>query len=269
MRFLFIAGLVLVFSPVANGQPTARELITKFEKAIRAEKTSESVPYLAKARSAYFTYSLVDGRLQGKVTYLNETLMGYTNNADKMRKETVMLIGIVPFRYTEAVDGESGWSQMNDSKPVVMSKGLLRARKARDTQIDIVLGLESFDPNTWELSKPVSAEVRLQEAWEFEARAKELEPITLSFAKGSGLLLRLKAKAVDYDLMAGAAEEAKVKSFSREAHFYDWKKAGSRLFPGMVDIFQDGVLWKKTEFVDLSFPKAHDAKLFVMPQEKK
>ena len=52
------------------------------------------------------------------------------------------------------------------------------------------------------------------EAWELEARTSGLEPLTLSFAKESGLLVRLKSKATDFALLPGA--EAKPESFQRD-----------------------------------------------------
>ena len=125
-------------------------------------------------------------------------------------------------------------------------------------------------PEHWKFSDPrrKCACGRDAECWELNATTKDLlDPITLWFSKQSGMLMRLKTKATDFALLPGA--EAKVDSFTRDLHFYDWKKVGGAMLPGHLDAFHDGVLWKKLEPVSVNFPKTIDAKLFAMPQVKK
>jgi hypothetical protein len=272
MRLLLISILAL-FScgiassqPAAKDQPSAKELIAKFRKAIGADAIVPT-PFVIKYRGQRYYYSVVDGKLQGEVFDFGGTLMGYTHIPQKLRKETEMKIGIVPFRHVETVDGKSGWYQDNDSEPVVMSKELLEGKRQRELHISIFLGRESFDPEHWQFSEPKSTRVRGQEAWEFTAKTSGLEPITLFFAKKSGLLLHLKTQATDFSLLAGSV--TKLESYTRDFYFSDWKKVGNHMLPGNFEAFHDGVLKIQMEPVRVSFPKTLDSKLFALPKTKK
>lgn len=268
MRFLSIPALVLLLTlPVAGGQPTGKDLIAKFRKAIGADAPTVSTPVVIKYRGHRYLYSVVGGKLQGEAFAFDGTLTGYTDIPQKLRVEMEMKIGIVPFKHVEAVDGKLGWYRDNDSEAVVMSKGLMEGKRQREIHVSVFLGREAFEPDRWQFSEPTSTRVGRQEAWEVVARTSGLEPITLSFAKQSGLLLRLKTKATDFTLLPGA--EAKLDTFTRELNFHDWKKFGTRMLPGQLDAFHDGVLWAQMEPVSVSFPKTVDPKLFALPETKK
>jgi len=267
MRFLAIAVLVLLPCSSAHGQPSAKEVITKFRKVIGADGPALTAPVVIKYRGQQHLYSITGGKLEGQaIDYVTTLTILLDTPQQTHRSETEMKIGIVPLKYVEVADLESGWYQINLSDAVAMSKIQLDARRKRSIQVAIFLGMESFDPERWEFSEPKSTQVRGQEAWQVEAKTGGVEPITLSFAKQTGLLLHLKTKANDFDLLSG--EKAKIETFARDLHFHDWKKFGNRMLPGHVAAFHDGVLWKHLEPVSVSFPKTIDAKLFAMPKAK-
>lgn len=267
MRFLAIPFIAFFVCQTANGQPTAVELLTKSRNLLGADARVVSTPYVIKFRGERYLYSTVDGKLKGDAYEFETKVFGHTDYPQKNRTEMEMKIGKVPFRVIEVVDGDSGWYQLNDSDPVVMSKSVLQARKQRELHIDMFLGTWHFEPGQWQFSEPKSTRMQGRDAWEFEAKSSGYAPITLWFAKESNLLLRMKAKATDVALLG--APELRLETFTRDLQFSDWKKFGTRLLPGHLQIFNDGVLWKNVEPLGVTFPKEMDAKLFVMPEMKK
>lgn len=271
MRFLAIPVLVLLSCSIARGQPasgppTAKELIDKFRKDVGADANPAATPYVLKYRGEKFMYAVTAGKLQAESFDFESTLTGFTDNPQKMRFQLEMKIGVVPLRIIEVVDGDSGWYQINDSDAVAMSKAQVEGRKQREKQIDVFLGMESFDPDKWQFSTPKSVNMHGHEAWEVDAKTKGSEPLTLTFAKQSGLLVSLKTKAVDFDLLPGG--KPTIESFTREFTFYGWKKFGNRMVPGHCAAFRDNVLWRHMEPVSVAFPKTIDEKLFAMPKAK-
>jgi hypothetical protein len=266
MRFLSVLGVAVLSCQIAHGQPTSKELIASFRKTIGGETTSKSVPYLIQYRGERHLYSLRDGKLLGESYPFNAKLYGYTDKHNKHRKEIEMKIGIVPFKMVEVIDGHTGWYQMNEGDAVPMSKRELDGREQREIHVEVFLGRESFDPGRWQFSDPESTQVRGQDAWKFEARAKETEPLTLYFAKDSGLLIRLTSKASDFAWLPGA--NPKVESFTRDLYFGNWKKLGNRMFPGSLEAFHDGVLWQQMEPVSLSLTETINPQLFAAPPRK-
>jgi len=101
----------------------------------------------------------------------------------------------------------------------------------------------------------------------FEAKAESLNPLTLYFAKQSGLLIRLKTQASDFALLPG--EKAKLESFTRDLYLRDWKKSTGRMLPGHLEAYHDGVLWQQMELVSVTVLPTIDAKMFEMPQPRK
>jgi len=267
MRFLSVLFVAVLSCQIANAQPASKELITRFRKAVGAEALTGSHPYLIQYRGERYLYSLRDGRLLGESLAFDGKLYGYTDKHNQHRKEMEMKIGVVPFKIVEVIDGDSGWYQMNEGEAVKMSKKEIEGREQRELHIEVFLGRESFDPGLWQFSESKSTQVRGQDAWMLEATAKGKEPLTLYFAKQSGLLLRLKSKATDLAWLPG--EKPKVESFTRDLYFRDWKKVGGRMVPGNLEVFHDGVLWQQMEPVSISLGDAIDPKLFAAPQSKK
>jgi len=270
MRLLSIAVLVVLSCAIADGggaknAPSAKELIAKFRKAIGADAV-KSTPYVIKYRGQRYLYSLADGRLQGQAYAFDASLTSHTSAPQTRRAEMEMKIGIVPFKIVEVVDGDTGWYQINEGDPAAMPKSIVKGRRERDMHIDSFLGLEAFSPDRWQFTEPKGATVRGQEAWQFNGTLEGLEPMTISFAKDTGLLLQITTKATDYEFLPGAAP--KIESFTRDMHFYDWKKFTTRMLPGHFDVFQNGVLWKQMEPVEVLLPETLDAKVFVMPKAK-
>jgi hypothetical protein len=266
MRFLSAFLVAVLACQSARGQPTSQELITRFRKTIGAEAITGSIPFLIQYRGQRYLYSLRDGRLTGESFEFDGKLYGYTDKHNKHRKEMEMKIGIVPFKIVEVIDGGSGWYQFNESEALAMSKGEIEGRGQREVHVETFLGRESFDPGLWQFSESKSTQVRGQDAWMFEARTKSLQPLTLYFAKQSGLLLRLTSKTMDFAWLPG--EKPKLESFTRDLYFRDWKKFGPRMLPGHLEAFHDGVLFWHMEPVNISLLETIDAKMFAMPQPR-
>jgi hypothetical protein len=268
LRFLAALFVAVVACQSAHGQPTSQELITKFRKTIGADVTPGSIPYLIRYRGERYMYSLRDGRLTGEVFEFDSKLYGYTKKHNQHRKETETKIGVVPLKIVEVINGDKGWYQMNEGEVIAMKKAELAGRDQRELHIEVFLGRESFDPGLWKFSPPKSTEMRGQDAWVFEAKKTDSQdPVTLCFAKQSGLLLRLTSQATDFAWLPG--EKPKVESFKRDLYFSDWKQFTGRMLPGHIQAFNDGVLWQQMEPVSVTLLKTIDDEMFAMPQPKK
>jgi len=266
MRFLLIPVLMAFCCQDADAQTSAKDVLAKFRTAIGADGPKVSRGFVIKYRGERFLYSLEDGKLQAQAFNFDASIVGHTDSPQTYRKEMEMKIGIVPFKNVEVVDGKSGWYQINDSDPVVMSKRLLEGTRAREIHIEIFLGRETFDPGHWKFTEPKSTRKHGQDVWEFDATTGGLEPITLSFDKQTGLLLHLRTKTDDVELMPG--REPKLEAFTRDFQFSDSKKVGTRMYPGHFDAYRNGVLWIRMEPVSVSYPSTVDPKTFVMPPTK-
>jgi hypothetical protein len=267
MRFLSVLFVAVLSCQIANAQPASKELITKFRKVIGAEAASESIPFLIQYRGERYLYSLRDGRLVGESFEFQTKRYGYSDKHNQHRVETEMKIGVVPLKIVEVISGNSGWYQMNEGEAVTMSKGEIEGKQKREHHVEVFLGRERFDPKLWQFSDPKSTQVQGHDAWMFEAKTKGMEPLALYFAKQSGLLLRLKSKTTDFAWLPG--ETPKLESFTRDLYFRDWKPGRSRMLPGYIQEFRDGVLWRQMEPVSVNLGEAIDPKLFAAPQPKK
>jgi len=157
MRFFSVLLVAIFTCQIAQAQPTARELITKFRKTIGAEANTGSVPYLIQYRGQRYLYSLQGGKLLGDVFEFDSKLYGFTGKRNKHRKEWEMKIGIVPFKIVEVIDGTSGWYQINEGEGVTMSKAALVGQEQREHHIEVFLGRESFPDKVWQFSETKSA----------------------------------------------------------------------------------------------------------------
>lgn len=269
MRFLAVLLVAVVSCQSAFGQPTTKELITKFRTTVGATAaTAKSLPYLIQYRGNQFLYSLRDGKLIGESLEFQAKLYGYTDKRHLLRKEMEMKIGIVPFKVIEAIDGDTGWYQLNEGEGVSMSKVAVDARKQRELHVEVFLGKEPFDDTRWQFSEPKETVVREHDSWVFEAKTKGIHPLTLYFDKQTGLMLRLTGETTDFSWLPGGGKP-KLESFTRDLYFREWKKFGPRMLPGYLEIYQDGVLWQFFEPTSLALLPSADSKLFVAPQPKK
>src|SRR4051794_21065034 len=105
MRFLSIPVLILLVCPIAHGQPTAKDVVAKFRKALGVDGLAANEPCLTKFSGQRFMYSLTDGVLHGEAFEYEKSLLSYTGPVRKHRLELEMKIGIVPLRLIEAMDG--------------------------------------------------------------------------------------------------------------------------------------------------------------------
>ncbi len=265
MRFLSALLVAALTCQIANGQPASKEIVAKFRKAIGADAPQGPNAYLIQYRGEHYLYSLRDGRLLGESFSYDTKLYGYADS-NKRRREMETKIGVVPLKIVDAIDGDTGWYQLNEGETVVMSKTEVEGRGQRDLHVEVFLGIVSFDPAHWQFTEPESTQVRGQDAWMFEATTKGMEPLTLYFAKQSGFLLRLKSKTRDLAWLPG--EKAKVETFTRDLYLSDWKEFGKRMLPGHLQAYRDGILWQQMEPVNLSFPSTIDPKMFAAPGPK-
>jgi hypothetical protein len=267
MRYLATLLVGVLSCQIANGQPTPKELITKFRTTIGAEGFTGSIPYLIQYRGERFSYEFRDGKLVGESFGFEAKLYGYTDKAHVFRKETEMKIGVVPLKIVDVINGNSGWYQINEGDIVPLSKDAVEGRQKRELHVEVFLGRESFDPAVWQFSQLQSAQVRGRDAWTFEAKSKAQDGITLYFSKQSGLLLRLTSQTTDFLWHPG--QKAKLESFTRDLYFHEWKDLGKRKFPALLEVFHDNVLWEQLEPVGLTLGSVIEPKLFEVPQPKK
>jgi hypothetical protein len=243
-------------------------VIAKFRKTIGADVKLPPTPYQINYRGELFLYSNSKGKLTGESFEFQAKLMGHTSDLGRHRKEMEMKIGVVPLRLIEVIDGAKSWYQINDSDPAVPHRGLLEARKQREIHIEVFLGTENFDPARWQFSEVKSAKFRGTDVWEVEAKSKGTNPISLSFDKQSGLLMRLKTLATDIALVLTPGEQPRLETFERDLHFTEWKTFSGRMLPGELHAFHDGVLWQRLEPVSITFPKTMDPNLYVAPMPR-
>src|SRR6516164_8064799 len=101
MRFLTAFLVAALTCQFAGAQPTSKELVTKFRKAIGADVTPGSIPFLIQYKGQRYLYSLRDGKLVGDSFDFEAKLYGITDKHNKHRKDMEMKIGVVPFKIVE------------------------------------------------------------------------------------------------------------------------------------------------------------------------